>query len=451
MNLAPISAPNLVATTIAQVLDVQEVGGRSLRDLLKHYLREKRLLLVLDNVEQVVDARHLVAELLATAPGLTCLVTSRAVLHLSGEHENAVPPLALPDRHHLPPLEQLTHYDAVRLFIERSQAVNPSFAITVANAPAVAEICEQLDGLPLAIELAAMRSKLFAPEALLRRLRKRLHLLTGGAHDLPARQQTLRGTIDWSYQLLASAEQALFRRLATFVGGCSLEAAQAVCNADDALEIDVLDGLAALVDQSLLKQVETPNGDPRLYLLETIREYALERLDASGEKNSLQHQHAAYFLTMAERAELALHSEAEAEWLRNLEVEYDNLRAAFTWALADTQTTRSAVGTTIVSTASGATSSAHRVMPTPAELGVRLAGAMASFWLIRGRLGEARQWLAMAQSCALLSTPEQRAARAKLLNGAGTVAHRQGDFTTARSLLEESLATYQALAHTCFC
>jgi predicted ATPase/class 3 adenylate cyclase len=447
VNLAPISDPELVIPAIAQVLDVRETGGQPLRDLLKHFLREKQLLLLLDNFEQVVDARLQVAELLAAAPGLHVLVTSRAVLRLSGEHEYVVPTLALPDPRQLLPFEQLTDYEAVRLFIERACAVKADFAVTNVTAPAVAEICSRLDGLPLAIELAAARSKLFAPEALLARLKQRLNLLTGGARDLPTRQQTLRNTIDWSYQLLTPQEQHLFRRLAVFVGGCSLEAAQAICNADDALELDILDGFVALVDQSLLKQGESSNGEPRFLMLETIREYALERLEASGEKDLLGREHAAYFLTIAERAEVALHSDLEAEWLRKLELEHDNLRAALTWALADSRAPRSGAETTVRFVTSQASPSARHAMLTPTELGVQLAGAMGSFWLIHGRLGEARQWLTMARARAPLATSEQQAAQAKLLTSAGTVACRQGDLATARSWLDESLATYQALGH----
>jgi predicted ATPase/class 3 adenylate cyclase len=447
VNLAPIGDSGLVTSTIAQALGVHEVAGQPLVESLKSYLREKRLLLLLDNFEQVVDAALVVAELLAAAPGLKVLVTSRTPLRLMGEREFAVSPLSLPDPKQLPELERLTQYEAVRLFIERAQAVKADFAVTNANAPAVAEICIRLDGLPLAIELAAARVKLFPPQALLARLEKRLTFLTGGARDLPSRQQTIRNTIDWSYQLLTPQEQHLFRRLAVFVGGCSLEAAQAICDADDTLEMDILDGLEALVDQSLLKQGEGWNGEPRLYLLETIREYALERLEASGEKNLLESRHAAYFLTIAERAELTLHSDMEAECLQKLELEYDNLCAALTWALADAREQRSGAETTVLSATSRASSSACHAMLTTTELGVRLAGAMGSFWLIRGWLGEARQWLTMAQACAPLATSEQQAAHAKLLTSAGTVAYRQGDLAMARSLLDESLATYQALGH----
>ena len=242
----------------------------------------------MDNFEQVVDAAPLVAELLAAASGLKALVTSRVTLHLSGEHEIAVPPLGLPDRTDLPPLQRLTQYEAVRLFIERAQAVNADFAVTNANAPAVAEICHQLDGLPLAIELAAARSKLFPPQALLVRLGNRLKLLTGGTRDLPARQQTIRNTIDWSYNLLDATQQTLFVRLGVFVGGWTEQAAARVCNAADDTSIDILDGLAALLDQSLLQQTEGSDGEPRFTMLETIREYALERLAERGEAEALR-------------------------------------------------------------------------------------------------------------------------------------------------------------------
>ena len=289
VNLAPITDPALVPSTIAQTLGVKEAGGEPLPETLKAYLREKRLLLLLDNFEQVVAAAPLVADLLASARHLKVLITSREVLHLYGEHEYPVPPLALPDLKHLPPLDYLSQYAAVALFIQRAQAIKPDFQVTNANAPAVAEICARLDGLPLAIELAAVRVRLFPPEALLGRLEHRLKALAGGARDLPARQQTLRGTIDWSYQLLDPAEQTLFARLGVFVGGCTLEAAEAVCNPDGALPLEVLDALTSLVDKSLLRQhgdrTSTLDSEPRFGMFETVREYALERLAASGEEN----------------------------------------------------------------------------------------------------------------------------------------------------------------------
>ncbi|HEX2187131.1 MAG TPA: AAA family ATPase, partial [Chloroflexota bacterium] len=262
--LAPVQDPRLVASAIAQELGLQEAGNRPLQESLKDWLRDKRLLLVLDNFEHILAAAPLVADLLATCPRLKVLVTSRAVLHLTGEHQFSVPPLRLPDRAPLPPLERLSRYEAVHLFIDRAQSVKADFAVTSENAPAVAEICHRLDGLPLAIELAAAWIRLLSPQAMLARLERRLPLLTGGARDLPARQQTLRGAIAWSYDLLDEPEQRLFRRLAIFVGGCTLEAAEAVAGSPDSgeLELGVLDGLGLLAEHSLLRQGAGPEGEP---------------------------------------------------------------------------------------------------------------------------------------------------------------------------------------------
>ncbi len=289
---------------------MREFGGQPIQEVLKQYLREKRLLLLLDNFEQVIAAAPLIVELLAAAPRLKILVTSRVVLRLSGEREFAVPPLALPSEEarrqnqELPPAgrdtvldsgfsvlssaEALTQYEAVRLFVERAQAVRADFAVTRENPPAIAEIRARLDGLPLAIELAAVRVKLFAPQALLARLNDRFALLTGGARDLPARQRTLRTTMDWSYHLLTPAEQRLFRRLAVFVGGWTLDAAEAVCDIGGDLGLSVLDGMQALVDNSLVRQEEGPDGAPRFRRLETIHQYAIERLEESGEAAALR-------------------------------------------------------------------------------------------------------------------------------------------------------------------
>jgi len=274
--LASLSDSTLVPATIAQTLGLRESASVPLHTLLHDYLRDKQLLLLLDNVEQISGAGAGVADLLTVAPRLKVLMTSRVALHLYGEHEYVVPALALPDLKHLPPLERLTQYEAVRLFIERSQASKADFAVTHANAPAIAEICARLDGLPLAIELAAARSKYFAPQALLARLEHRLQVLTGGAVNLPSRHQTLRNTIAWSYHLLEQGEQVLFRRLGVFVGGCALEAVEAVCNVGGDLPLDVVNGLPALVDKSLLQQAEGVDGAPRFAMLETIREYALD-------------------------------------------------------------------------------------------------------------------------------------------------------------------------------
>ncbi len=293
VNLAPLSDPELVVPTIAQALGVKEAAGQPLLDLVSAWLREKELLLLLDNFEQVAEAAVEVSALLARCPQLNVLVTSRAVLHLSGEHEFPVPPLSLPDPRHLPDLMTLSQYEAVALFIARAQAVKPEFQVTNANAPAVAEICVRLDGLPLAIELAAARSKMLPPQALLARLGQRFTLLTSGAQDVPARQQTLRNTIAWSYDLLDAGEQRLFRRLSVFVGGATLEAVEALYTTLGDEPGQVLDGIASLIDKSLLRQTEQEAEEPRFVMLETIREYGREALTAHGEVEATRQAHAA--------------------------------------------------------------------------------------------------------------------------------------------------------------
>jgi len=409
VTLAPLTDPALVLSTIAQALGVREQGSQPLLESLQDHLREQQLLLLLDNFEQVERAAPLVAEVLVAAPRLHVLVTSRTSLHLSGEHEFVVPPLSLPDLRNLPPPDRLMQYGAIRLFVARAQAVQAAFAMTGENAPAVAAICQQVDGLPLAIELAAGRSKLFSPQALLPRLANRLKLLVGGAQDLPLRQQTLRGTISWSYDLLSQDEKTLFRRLAVFVGGSTLEAAEAVCNAHTDLEIDVLEAVAGLVDKSLLRQEEQADGEPRLLMLETIREYALERLAASGEAEAIQRQHATFFLAMAEQSDRKLRSAEQSTWRRRLVVEHDNLRAALRWTLESQE----------------------------AEMGLRLAGALLLFWRFCNRLCEGRSWLEQ-----VLAQPGAKAhtkAAAKALRAAGAMAYYQGDFPEAHQLLEASV------------
>jgi len=411
VDLAPIHDPDLVITAIAQTLDVRESEVQSPLDQLKGYLREKQPLLLLDNFEQVIAAAPAVADLLAACPRLKVLVTSREVLHLRGEKEFAVPPLALPNPKKLPPLEDLSQYAAVELFIARALDVRPDFAVTNENAPAVAKICHRLDGLPLAIELATARIKLFAPQALLVRLEQRLALLTGGARDLPARQQTLRNTIDWSYNLLDVDEQLLFRRLAVFVGGCTMEAAESVCNGAGDLRLVLLDGLASLVAKSLLRQVEGVDGEPRFSMLETIREYAFERLNQSGEAEVQRRCHAQFFLALAEAAEPRLRGQEQEIWLARLEAEHSNLRAALAWC---------------------------QEAADGAQAGLRLAGALGRFWEIRGHRNEARAWL---QS--VLARPEAAqptVARAKALHEAGYMA-QFGEI----ALFEESLTLARAL------
>jgi predicted ATPase/class 3 adenylate cyclase len=425
IDLAPISDPELVASAIAQPLGVRESGGQPLRESLKASLREKQVLLVLDNFEQVLAAAPLVAELLAAAPRLKALVTSRALLRLRGEKEFSVPPLSLPEPRQFVPLETLSQYGAVALFIQRAQDARPDFAVTNETAPAVAEICSRLDGLPLAIELAAARVKLFSPAALLSRLESRLKLLVGGPRDLPARQQTLRDAIGWSYDLLGEGEKALFRRLAVFVGGCTLEAAEAVCNAEGDLGADVLEGVAVLVEQSLLRQEEGLEGEPRFTMLETIREYAVERLEESGEAEAVRWLHAQHFLTLAEEAEVGLFQLLRLEAMERLAQEHDNLRAALAWC---------------------------RTEPGGGETGLRLVAALGAFWHFYGHLSEGR-----SLSEEILKRPpaaERTPARARGLLTVAVMSAEQSDWLTAQALGQESLEIWRqigdrrGLAHT---
>jgi len=342
--LAEVSDPEQVVVVIAQALGVHEQGGQPLLEQLQTTLKPRELLLVLDNFEQVVAAAPAVGAILAAAPDVQALVTSRETLKLYGEQEFPVPPLTLPEAGRVLPLERLAQFEAVRLFIERAQAVRPDFAVTAENAPYIAEICARLDGLPLALELAAARSKLFPPKALLARLDQRLRLLSGGPRDLPARQQTLTNAIAWSYDLLDAAEQVVFTRLAVFVGGCTLEAAEAVVGDEaGAGESElaayvpreaVLDGLSALVDRSLVRQVEGKDGEPRFVMLETIRAFALERLAASGEEQALRNRHAQYFHDKTEHHMLWFCGPDLPAWLSRYQAAWPNIRAAIDWSLA---------------------------------------------------------------------------------------------------------------------
>jgi predicted ATPase len=325
--LAPIREAAQVTHAIAAVLGVQDVSGQPLLVTLQRYLEDKQILLVLDNFEHVMEAAPIVSDLLAD-PGLKILVTSRSALRLSGEHEYPVPPLAVPDPRHLPEIAELSQYDAVALFIARARAVKPDFSVTNENAPAVAEICSRLDGLPLAIELAAARVRLFPPQALLTRLQNRLALLTGGARDLPTRQQTLRGAIDWSYSLLGDGERQLFARLSVFEGGCTFDAAEMVCNPEGDLEIDVLDGMESLVEQSLLRQ--GGEEEPRFVMLETIKEYAAERLDETpGARDATRRAHATYFADHARALWDRVSREGRTAVLAALALDEGNLRLAW--------------------------------------------------------------------------------------------------------------------------
>ncbi len=430
--LATLADPSLVAPTIAQALGLRETGGRPALARLISFLREQRLLLVLDNFEQIVAAAPAVTELLAACPRLIVLVTSREPLRVGGEHEFPVPPLALPERSaggRSPTPAELAEHGAIALFVARARAVQPAFALTEANALTIAEICRCLDGLPLAIELAAARTKVLAPPALLARLTNRLAVLTGGPRDAPARLRTMRDAIAWSHDLLRKEERALFRRLAIFVGGFTLEAAEAVARGQNAgrwavpyphpptPDSSVFDGVASLVDKSLLRAAaqQDERADPaasRFVMLETVREFGLEQLAASGEDAAIRGAHAAYFLALAEAAAPALSGPAQRDWLHRLEAEHDNLRAALAFLLEAGETERS----------------------------LRLAGALAGFWWQRGHLGEGRSWLERALDVAPDAPPP---VRARALAGLAGLATFQRDHARAGAAYESALALFE--------
>src|SRR5829696_7639284 len=405
--LATITEPALVPSAIAEALGVVEAADQPLEESLKGYLRPKELLLLMDNFEQVLGGAPLVGELLSACPELKVLATSRSVLRVYGEQEYPVPSLELPrpGGGGLPALEALSQYESVRLFIERAKAAKPDFEVTNESVPAVAEICVRLDGLPLAIELAAARIKLLTPSAMLHRLGSRLKLLRGGSRDLPERQRTLRGTIEWSFALLEAGEQLLFARLAVFSGGRTLEAIEAVCEAEGDLPMEALEGVSSLLDKSLLRQEEGPEGEPRFVMLETIHEFARERLQASGEGEEVRRVHAEYFLGLAEGAEPELRGAQQLACLERLEAEHDNMRAALTWSLENEP-----------------------------ETALRLAGALARFWEMRSDISEGSRWLeaALRQSDRAEVADTEVAAtdvarRAKLLSEAGTFAWHRGE------------------------
>jgi predicted ATPase/DNA-binding SARP family transcriptional activator len=412
VDLAPIRDPVLVATTIAQVLGIGESGGQPLLDTVKHYLRHKHLLLLLDNFEQVVDASPLVGDLLSSSPGLKALVTSREALRVYGEQEYPVPPLTLPGLDQAEPVRSLSQYEAVELFAQRARAVRPDFTLTEDNAQAVAEICVRLDGLPLAIELAAARSIVLSPEMMRRRLDSRLGVLVAGPRDLPARQRTLRGTIDWSYDLLDPPEQTLFARLAVFQGGRTVEAVEAVCS--HGLTVDVLAGLESLLNKNLLRQVSGAHEESRCVMLEMIHEYAWERLEASGEAEDLQRRHAEYFLALAERAAPEMRRIGHVYWSLRLSDEQDNLRTALAWSLGGGD----------------------------AELGLRLAGALSDFWYYGGQSAEGLKWTQRALESAHAAP---LAARARALNAAGRLSWDQGDYKNGQLYNRDALALYRAM------
>jgi predicted ATPase/DNA-binding XRE family transcriptional regulator len=435
--LAPLRDAALLPSVLAETLGIKEVAGQALLETLTRHLQDRQVLLVLDNFEHLPTAAPVVGELVGRCPQLTVLVTSRAPLRLGGERQFPVPPLPLPDTASQSPPDSLELSPAVELFRQRAQAVLPTFELNATNAAMVARMCRRLDGLPLALELAAARVKLFSPQALLARLERGLQLLTGGARDLPERQQTLRDTIAWSYELLDGREQALFRRLAVFAGGFTLEAVEDVCGsgAEEQVASNVLETVASLVDNSLLVSLSESSTsqegeEPRFTMLETIREYALERLTSSDEVEEAQRKHAQYFLALAEAAQLeASKQRDEGEWgskFTRLEREHDNLRAALSWAVQNLE----------------------------AETGARLAIALWWFWIERSYLSDGRRW--MEALLALDGAGGQRGeaphalparTKAYLLQVAGILAMAQGDHDHAVALHEEGLSVYREMGH----
>jgi predicted ATPase/DNA-binding XRE family transcriptional regulator len=422
VDLAPLSDPGLVLVAVAQALHVGLSGKQPLGERLRSYLRTRQILLMLDNFEHVLPAAPQLTRLLAAAPHLKLLITSRVALEISGEHRFTVLPLAVPPadenrRFARAAAAAQASYAAVDLFVQRARAVVPSFALTEANLQAVGLICRRLDGLPLALELAAARAALFTPHELLAHLNDRLAFLTSHARDLPERHLTFAHAIDWSYNLLDSAEQLLFRRLGVFVGGCTLDAAQAVCNGDGAVGNDVIAGIAVLVDSSLLQRHVGYDGRSRFGMLETVREYTVGQLVASGEAEEMRRRHAAYYLALAEAAEREWDRPDEWEWMRRLVSVRDNLRAALRWALD----------------------------ARDAAVALRLNAALLSFWTLCSALTEARGWIDAALALPHHAAPELDAAEAKVLIVAGIVTAGCAEHAQAYAFFERGLAQYRAL------
>ena len=423
ISLASISDPDLVIPTIAQSLLLKETGEQPLLELLKALIRDIPILLILDNFEQVVMAAPKLSELLTACQHLKFLVTSRTALHIRNEHEFPVLPLALPDLSHPPALEAFSQYAAVTLYLDRARSVKPNFQMTATNARTIAEICVQLDGLPLAIELAAARMKLLSPQALLARLGKRLAVLTNGARDVPERQQTLRNTIAWSYGLLGAVEQELFRRLSVFVGGWTLEAAESVCAALDVSSNDVvlLDRVNVLLDNSLLYRMDADEEEPRFAMLEIIREFALEALAESGELNAAQEAHSAYYLSLVvagleQRAEVW-----QGGWIERMEQELGNLRTALQYTLEQMEWKHNST------------------------LALRLGGILTPFWLWSGHWSEGLTFLERA-----LTNREdvEEPVLAKALLSAGKLAFQQGNYERAETLARECKALFDEMRDT---
>ena len=409
-DLAPINDPQLVLSAIAQEFDLKEAQSQPLIDTLIHHLVDKQMLVILDNFEQVIEAASLVSDLLTACPGLKILVTSREPLRVYGEQEYPVPPLAVPDPSRPEPLQKLSQYEAVELFSQRARAVKPDFTLTEGNASSVSEICARLDGLPLAIELAAARSKLLSPENMCVHLVSRLKTLTGGARDLPLRQQTLRAAIDWSYELLDEDEQRLIKRLSVFQGGRTLDAVETICGSD--LSLPILDGLESLLNKNLLYSEGGKSGETRFFMLETIHEYAREKLTHCGEADDLRRRHALYFVALAERAEVEFNGIRQAYWYAHLTDELDNVRTVLNWALDNENF----------------------------ELGGRLVAALREFWYTKGILSESAIWIERALENEGHISP---AVRAKMLNTSSRLAFASGDHTEGERLARLALSIAQ--------
>ena len=428
--LAAVADPALVPSSIAQALGVRDIANRASREMLVDMLGGREQLLVLDNMEQVLDSATLVAEVLAACPRLKILATSREPLHLTGEREFSVPPLELPAESlsGAQAARRILEMAAPKLFIERATEAKRDFRASDDDAPVIAEICRRLDGLPLAIELAAARVRFLSPMALLARLDRRLAVLTGGPRDLPARQQTLRAAISWSHDLLDERDRAVFRRVSVFAGGWTLDAAESVCGDDGGDPLATIDALSSLVDKSLLLREELEDGDARFSMLSTIRELAAEHLEASGEQEAIRRRHAEYYLGIAEEAGPHLAQDAsQLEWIERLDVESANLQAVFDWS-------------------SGDWSAAPPLEGERAEIGLRLSAALWHFWAVRSSAGEARSrvdTIVRLAAAAVLSS-----ARGKALFGAANLARELSDYETTERLFSESLAIARQLGET---
>jgi predicted ATPase/DNA-binding CsgD family transcriptional regulator len=416
VELAPLADPSLVAQAVASTLGVREQPGRSLTEMLSGYLGSKKLLLVLDNCEHLIEACAALAEtLLRFCPGLCVLATSREALGITGEVAWPVPSLSLPDLRRMPDIGSLPEYESARLFVERTVAVTPTFTLTEQNASTVAQVCYRLDGIPLAIELAAARTKVLSVEEISERLDDCFGLLASGSRTAMPRHRTLHATMDWSHELLGRKERALFRRLSVFAGDFALEAAESVCVGEDLERDEMLELLSHLVDKSLVV-VREQDGQTRYRLLETVHQYGGEKLEESGEAGQVQERHARYYLTLAEEAEPELKGEQQVAWLERLEQERDNLRATMRWLLARGE---------------------------PGET-ARLGWALWLFWGIRAHFAEGRRSMEQTLSAGGSATMPA-SARAKVLFVAGMMANYQGDHLAAEPLIEESLRSFRQL------